>query len=204
MPLSNSLALLSTMFVLAIIPSPSVFAVIARSITSGFIHGVITTVGIVTGDFIFILLAMLGLWTLAETMASVFFLLKYLGSAYLIYLGIITWRSQPKAYVVEGIQDYSWISNFMGGLLITLSDPKAILFYAGFLPAYLDMSHLSVTAAGTILLSALLAVGSAKLLYAYLAARTRFLFSSTRLQKIINGLAAIAMVGTGIFLAVKA
>lgn len=81
------MALLSTMFVLAIIPSPSVFAVIARSITSGFIHGVITTVGIIAGDFIFILLAMLGVWTLAETMASVFFLLKYLGSAYLIYLG---------------------------------------------------------------------------------------------------------------------
>lgn len=92
----------------------------------------------------------------------------------------------------------------MCGLLITLSDPRAILFYAGFLPAYLDMSHLSVAAAGTILLSALLAVGSAKLLYACLAARTRFLFSSTRIQKIINGLAAIAMVGTGIFLAVKA
>lgn len=148
------------MFVLAIIPSPSVFAVVARSIASGFLHGAITTMGVVAGDFMFILLAILGLWTLADT--STFFLVKYLGSAYLIYLGIATVRSQPSNQTIEGVKELSWLSNFMCGLLITLSDPKAMLFYAGFLPAYLDISSISFTDTVVILLSATVAVGGAK------------------------------------------
>ncbi len=202
MSLSSILALFGTMFVLAIIPSPSVFAVVARSVASGFMHGVITTVGVVAGDFIFILLAILGLWTLADT--SAFFLVKYLGSGYLIYLGIATVRSQPRHQMIEGVKELSWLSNFMCGLLITLSDPKAILFYAGFLPAYLDISSISFTDTVVILLSATVAVGGAKTAYAYLADKTRFLFRSDRVQTVINGLAGCALIGTGIFLAVKA
>ena len=201
MPISTILALFGTMFVLAIIPSPSVFAVVARSVASGFIHGAITTVGIVAGDFIFILLAILGLWTIAET--NGFFLVKYAGSAYLIYLGIVTWRANPNHQELNEIKDVSWLSNFMCGLLITLSDPKAILFYAGFLPAYLDMSNLSLGNTATLLLSVTMAVGGAKLAYAYLAGRAKVLFRSSRLQKIINILAGIAMIGTGVFLALK-
>lgn len=202
MSLSNSLALFGTMFVLAIIPSPSVFAVVARSVASGFIHGAITALGIILGDSIFIVLAMLGLWSMAET--NVFFLVRYLGSAYLIYLGIVTWQTQPRQQKIEATSEFCWLSNFMAGLLITLSDPKAILFYAGFLPAYLDVSSLSVTQTGSILLIATVAVGGAKVVYAYLADKARFLFRNSQFQTVINGLAAIAMVATGFFLAVKA
>lgn len=202
MSLSSILPLFGTMFVLAMIPSPSVFAVVARSIASGFIHGAITTVGIVAGDFMFILLAILGLWTLADT--SAFFLVKYLGSAYLIYLGIATMRSLPRHQTIEGVEELSWLSNFMCGLLITLSDPKAILFYAGFLPAYLDMSSISFPDTVVILLSATVAVGGAKIAYAYLADKTRFLFRNDRVQTVINGLAGFVLIGTGILLAVKA
>ncbi|MEM9265832.1 MAG: LysE family translocator [Cyanobacteria bacterium P01_F01_bin.13] len=204
MALNSILALFGTMFVLAIIPGPSVFAVVARSAASGFMHGAVTTVGIVVGDFIFILLAILGLWTIAETMGSVFLGVKYLGSVYLIYLGIMTWRSKPRKAEVEAIKELSWVSNFTCGLLITLSDPKAVLFYAGFLPAYLDLSHISVIQTGLIMLIATVAVGGAKLVYTYLANKARFLFRNTRVQLVINGLAGLTMVSTGIFLAVKA
>ena len=207
MSLSNILALFSTMFVLAIIPGPSVFAVVARSIASGFVHGAVTAMGIVVGDFIFILLAILGLWTIAEAIDSVFFLVKYFGGAYLIYLGIVTWRTNPRHKAiesdVEAVKEITWLSDFMCGLLITLSDPKAILFYAGFLPAYLNLSSLSVDKAAVILLNAVLAVGSAKLIYVYLADRAKFLFSSTQVHRMINRLAGIAMIGTGVFLVIK-
>ena len=201
MSLSNTLALMSTMFVLAIIPSPSVFAVVARSAASGFVHGAVTSAGIVFGDFLFILFAILGLLTIAETNA--FFLVKYLGSAYLIYLGIATWRAKPRRQEIESIKELSWLSNFMGGLLITLSDPKAILFYAGFLPAYLDLTSISVTETALILLSAATAVGGAKLLYAYLADKARFLFRNAQVQTVINTVAASVLIGTGIFLVIK-
>ncbi|MEM9979749.1 MAG: LysE family translocator [Cyanobacteria bacterium P01_D01_bin.2] len=202
MSFSSILTLFGTMFVLAIIPSPSVFAVVARSVASGFIHGAITSVGIVVGDFIFILLAIVGLWTIAETAGSVFFLVKYAGAAYLIYLGITPWLSKPRhTQEIEDLKEVSWLSNFMCGLLITLSDPKAVLFYAGFLPAYLDLSSISGAETGIVLLSATVAVGSAKLMYAYLADRARLLFRHGWVQTAINILASSVMIGTGIFLA---
>ncbi len=202
MALNSILALFSTMFVLAMIPSPSVFAVVGRAVASGFIHGAITTAGIVAGDFIFILLTLLGLWTLAETMGSVFVLVKYLGAIYLIYLGIGLWRTRPRLQEIDAIAKVSWLSNFMAGLLITLSDPKAMLFYASFLPAYVDLYSLSGLEIGGIMGIAIVAVGGAKLVYAYGAHRARVLFKDARLQTLLNGLAGIALAGTGIFLAV--
>ena len=68
MTLNNIVALFGAMVVLAFIPSVSVLAVSARSAASGFIHGVFTTLGIVIGDILFILLAILGLAVLAEAM----------------------------------------------------------------------------------------------------------------------------------------
>jgi threonine/homoserine/homoserine lactone efflux protein len=88
MTLSIIAALFGIMVVGALIPSVSVITVSARSAASGFIHGVFTTMGIVVGDILFILLAILGLSVLAETLGSLFVLVKYLGSAYLIWLGI--------------------------------------------------------------------------------------------------------------------
>lgn len=88
MTFSNGLALFSAMAILASIPSVSVLAVSTRSATFGLIHGVFTTMGIVTGDIIFILIAIGGLSLLAAKMGSLFILIKYCGAAYLIFLGI--------------------------------------------------------------------------------------------------------------------
>jgi threonine/homoserine/homoserine lactone efflux protein len=71
--------LFGVMAVLALIPGGSVLTVSARSAAWGFIHGVLTTAGIVAGDIVFILLAILGLSVLVEAMDSLFFLIKYLG-----------------------------------------------------------------------------------------------------------------------------
>ena len=203
MTFSTIVALFGTMFVLAIIPGPSVFAVVARSMASGFAHGLVTTIGIVVGDFIFIFLAIFGLWTIAETMGSVFFLIKYIGSAYLIYLGIGIWMSKSKNKEIEGVKELSWVSNFLCGLFITLSDAKAIIFYVSFFPLYLDLSNISIIEIGVILLIVTVAVGGAKIAYAYLADKTRFLFKSSKIQKVMRILAASTMIGTGILLIVK-
>ncbi|NJM63549.1 MAG: LysE family transporter, partial [Oscillatoriales cyanobacterium RU_3_3] len=78
MTLSSIGALFCAMTVLAAIPSISVLAVSTRSAAFGFIHGVFTTLGIVVGDIIFILIAILGLSLLAQKMGSLFFAIKYL------------------------------------------------------------------------------------------------------------------------------
>ena len=188
------------MFVLAIIPSPSVFAVIARSVASGFSQGLLTVIGIVIGDFVFILLAIYGLSALAENLDGLFILVKYFGSLYLIGLGIVLWRSRVKLKSIESINDSSWFTSLMSGLLITLSDQKAILFYMGFFPAFLDLSKLTIVDTGLILAIAAAAIGVGKLGYAYLANKSRHLLQNTKVKKFINILAGSVMIVTGIFI----
>ena len=203
MTFSSIFTLFGAMAVLAILPSPSVFAVVARSIASGFTHGLITVIGIVTGDFVFIILAIYGLSAIAETITSLLILVKYLGGAYLIWLGIKLSRAKLQNVEIEAITESSWVSNFLSGLLITLGDYKAIFFYISFFPAFLDLSTISIMDTILIMLIATIAVGGIKLIYAYMADKARFLFTSSRARKGMNITAASVMIGTGIFLIAK-
>lgn len=196
-------ALFGAMIALAIIPDSSTFAVVARSIGSGFTHGLVTVTGILVGDFVFIIFAVYGLWSIAEAMGNLFVLVKYLGGAYLIGLGIALWRSNSKTVEVEGIKELSWGSNFLCGLFITLGDPKAILFYMSFLPAFVDLSRVSIIDIILIMAMVAVVVGAVKLGYAYMAGKTRLLFNSSKAKNRMNIAAGGVMICTGIFLVTK-
>ncbi|XWK87954.1 MAG: LysE family translocator [Phormidium sp.] len=202
MTLSSIVALFGGMVVLAAIPSVSVLAVSTRSATSGFIHGVFTTIGIVLGDIIFIIIAILGLSFLAETMGSLFVLIKYLGGVYLILLGIALFKSKAKNMKTGKVVKSSLLSSFLTGLFITLGDQKATLFYLGFFPAFVDLSQVSWFDTGVIIAIATLAVGGVKLIYAFLANRARLLISS-KISKLLNIIAGCVMIAVGVFLIVK-
>lgn len=204
MTYNSIVALFVAMLVLAAIPSISVFAVSARSASSGFIHGAFTTMGIVVGDIVFILVAIFGLSLLAEKMGDLFVLIKYLGGAYLIWLGIMLWRSKSKATEIETRIESSLLSSFLTGLFITLGDQKAILFYLGFLPAFIDLSAVSYFDTLIIIVVATVAVGGVKLGYAFMAGGANVFIKNTRAIKGMNITAAGVMVAVGVFLIIKA
>lgn len=203
MNFSSIAALFCAMTVLAAIPSISVLAVSTRSATFGFIHGVFTTLGIVVGDIIFILIAILGLSLLAEKMGSLFFLIKYLGGAYLIWLGIGLCRSKLQDVETAEVVKFSLISSFLTGLFITLGYQKATLFYLGFFPAFLDLSTISYFDTAIIIAIAIVSVGGVKLGYALAADRARLLIRS-KIRKGINIAGGCVTIAVGIFLIAKA
>ena len=203
MTFSSIIALFSAMLVLAAIPSVSVLAVSTRAATFGFIHGVFTAVGIVLGDIIFIIIAIWGLSFLAETMGNLFVLIKYLGGAYLIFLGIELCRSKLQDLNTEEVIETSLLSSFLTGLLITLGDQKATLFYLGFFPAFLDLSKITYFDTGIIIAITTVAVGGVKLGYAFMADRVRFLIRS-KTGKGINIAAGCVTIAVGVFLITKA
>lgn len=191
------------MTLLALIPSVSVLAVTARSASSGFRHGVYVTLGIIAGDTVFIVLAILGLHLLAEAMGDSFVFIKYLGGAYLIWLGIRLWRSAAGATTAQTPANTSAISSFMTGLLITLGDQKAILFYLGFFPAFMDLKALTVLDALIVIAIAAVAVGGVKLTYAYAASRAGVLVGAKAGQT-LNIIAACVMIVVGVFVMLRA
>lgn len=199
---SSIIALFSAMIVLAAIPSVSVLAVSTRSATFGLMHGVFTSIGIVTGDIIFILIALGGLSLLATKMGSLFILIKYFGAAYLIFLGVGLFRVKPRIVESNAIAQSSLWSSFLTGLLITLADQKATLFYLGFFPAFLDVTKISSLDTGIIIAIAIVAVGGVKLIYALIASRARVLIQSS-VSKRLNLLAGCVMIAVGIFLVFK-
>ena len=203
MTANSAIALFGAMAVLALVPSVSVLAVSTRSATAGFAHGAFTAMGIVAGDIVFILLAILGLTALAETMDNLFVLVKYVGGAYLIFLGIKLWKSKSKEVEAAKIVKSSLLSSFLTGLFITLGDQKAILFYLGFFPAFVDLSTVSYLDVSIVITIAIVAVGGVKLGYAFLACRAGSLLHPKAIQG-INFVAGSIMIAIGVFLIVKA
>jgi len=192
------------MIVLAMIPSISVLAVSARAAAFGFAHGLFTALGIVTADILFILVAVYGLVFIAELMGDQFTLVKYLGGAYLIWLGIAQWRAEAKTRNSGEIEQSSWGSSFLTGFLITLGDQKAILFYLGFFPAFIDLERITPVDTLLIVLIAIVGVGGAKLVYAWLADRASLILRDRRAIRGLNIVASCIMIAVGVALLLKA
>jgi threonine/homoserine/homoserine lactone efflux protein len=199
----DAVALFGAMAVLAAVPSVSVLAVTARAASSGFVHGACTALGVVAGDVLFILLALFGLALLVEAMGDLFFLVRYLGGVYLIWLAVALWRRGSVAAAAREADGGSLFSSFTTGLLITLADQKAVAFYLGFLPAFVNLAAVTYADAVHVILIAVLAVGGVKLVYACLAARLGGRTSSV-VGRTLNVLAAGVMFTVGVVLIVGA
>ncbi len=204
MTLFSIFGLAAAMFLLAITPGPGVFATVSKALSSGFKHTVPVIIGIVAGDLIFLLFAIYGLAAIAESFNTLFLLIRCLGSGYLVWLGIKLWRSTPAGIDVLTIKSQSHKYSFLGGLSITLGNPKVIIFYLSFLPTFIQLDQLSTVDVVIVASVVSLVLGGVMLFYAYTASRTRELFKSANAQKIMNKTAGTAMIGTGALLLSKA
>ncbi|MCI8279740.1 LysE family translocator [Staphylococcus xylosus] len=134
-------AFITITLMIIIVPGPDFFVVMKNSITSGKGNGAMAALGITSGHVLFSLLAVFGIIFILANMYYVFVTIKILGAFYLIYLGlrsIISARqgmnfstSQMKA------QKISYLSSYRQGLLSTMLNPKALLYYISILPQFL-------------------------------------------------------------------
>lgn len=191
------------MIVLAAMPSLSVIAVTARAAAAGFRQGAWVTLGIVAGDTVFIVLAISGLQWLAAVLGDGFVWLKYLGGAYLLWLGFRLWRAEPAVDAQAAGGAGAAASSFMSGLLLTLADQKAILFYLGFFPAFVDLAALTRADALAVVIIAVVAVGGGKLAYAAAAGRAGAVIGP-QLGRMLNRVAGGLLLVVGVYLMLKA
>jgi threonine/homoserine/homoserine lactone efflux protein len=182
---------------LAAIPSSSVLMVVSRSSALGLRHGLLTAVGIVAGDVVLITAALGGLSLIADAMGPFVAWLRDLGGVYLVMLGLSRCRSLSRTGAPP--QTASHLASFSAGFALTLGDQKAILFYAGFLPAFLDLKTVSYVDAAIVLITAGVAVGGVKLTYAMLADRARSIMSP-RISQALNAIAGGILIAVGVFI----
>ena len=189
--------LFGTMLVLALTPGVSVMTVSARSAAYGFSHGASASLGIVVGDIVFVVTALFGLSVLADILGGQFALVKYVGGVCLMALGIALWRSKPPVEGRDTGSGSSLKSSFLAGLLVTLGDQKAVVFYLGLFPAFVNLQAVTAIDAGIIVLITVVAVGGAKLAYAYAAHKAGLLFGPSTIYKVANRIAGTVLISIG-------
>ena len=149
MTLSTWLLFLSVSLAAAFSPGPGVLMAISTASTQGAGRALYSSLGNALGVFIVATTAVAGLGLVLKTSALAFGALKVAGAAYLIYLGIKTWRQASAAPVqadasapsaAAAVQS-SRLSTFRSGLLVAVSNPKAILFFTAVFPQFMPPDH---------------------------------------------------------------
>jgi threonine/homoserine/homoserine lactone efflux protein len=198
------LTLSAILLTLAAIPSTSVAVVVTRAATAGLGHGIAVAAGIVLGDLLFALLAIVGLTALSAMMGTFFLLIKYIAGLYLIGLGLSLIRSRDQTIELEKAPStVGLFTSFLAGLFVTLGDVKAIFFYASLFPTVLDLSALQPADIAWVLGVIMLTVGGVKLAYAVLAKNVAAIAHQFALTKPAKVLSGSLMIGSGAYLIAK-
>jgi len=148
---SLSLLFIITSLVLIITPGQDMMLVMSRSIAQGWRAGVVTAAGVSTGLLGHSLLASLGLGALLGVSEMIFVTIKYVGAAYLVYLGIRLLAQRKSEIGVTEMSTVSMKKLFFQGAFSNLSNPKITIFYFAYLPQFIPTG----SAHPTILLFAL-------------------------------------------------
>src|SRR5882757_6485042 len=124
--------------ILLVIPGPAVFYIVSRSVGHGRAAGLVSAMGIAVGTLFHLAAATLGLSALLASSALAFQFVKYLGAAYLVYLGIRVLRTDV-LLALEAANGERQLANIFGhAVLVNLLPPKTALFFLAFLPQFVE------------------------------------------------------------------
>lgn len=129
---------------LIVVPGPAVLYVVARSIDQGRLAGIVSVLGIALGALVHSLAAAVGITAVLAASAFAFSTVKYLGAAYLIYLGITTLLKKPEPQETIVVESKPLWQIFRQGFVVNLLNPKTALFFLAFLPQFADPTRGSV------------------------------------------------------------
>jgi homoserine/homoserine lactone efflux protein len=128
--------------ILSVSPGPGVFSSISSGLHHGFRLGLWNAVGMQAANLILVAIVSLGLGAILLASEALFTAVKWLGVAYLVYLGIVTWRSRPMAFEDDGdARGGSARQVFTRGFLVNITNPKGIIFFAAILPQFIDVAR---------------------------------------------------------------
>jgi threonine/homoserine/homoserine lactone efflux protein len=204
MTLAGFLTYSFALFVAAAVPGPGVVALVARALGSGFRATVPMALGLVLGDLVYLTAAVLGLAFVAKTFGLVFLAFKYAGAAYLAYLAYKFWTSGAGIEQVEAKKADGAFASFMSGLIVTIGNPKVMVFYLAILPAIVDLSTVTINDFAILVLLTTAVLLSVLFPYLALATRTRALLQTPSAVKRMSRVAATFLGGAAVAIAARA
>jgi threonine/homoserine/homoserine lactone efflux protein len=138
---NNLPVFLTASIVLLLIPGPAVLYIIARSLDQGRLGGFISVLGIEVGNFCLVIAAVLGFAALLLSSAAAFSVVKYLGAIYLGYLGVSKILAADQSRPVQSVERQELRRIFTQGVVVAFLNPKTALFFAAFLPQFVNRTN---------------------------------------------------------------
>lgn len=201
-PLANLLAFLAASAILLVMPGPSVLFVVGRSIALGRRAGLLSVLGNALGMLPAIAAVSLGVGALIAESVVVFTIIKFVGAAYLVYLGVqaIRHRDRTASAYLQGAQAPKKTWRLLGeGFIVGVTNPKTIAFFVAVLPQFVDHAAgavpLQLATLGLIFFSLALVLDSTWALIAG-TARLWFAKSPKRISR-LGAAGGVMMIGLG-------
>src|SRR5215471_16453079 len=204
-PASDLLAFALISFALIIVPGPNVIFVVTRSLMLGRTAGVGTAMGGVVGEYVQVMAVAFGIGALVKRSVALFTVIKLVGAGYLVYLGVqgIRHRRSLRTSMNTVAQPKSIGRILRDGIVVGLSNPKSIVFFAAVLPQFADPRAGYVPAQmlllGTVFMAIAVLCDST---WAMVAGTARAWFAaSPRRLELVGGTGGLVMIGIGASLA---
>lgn len=201
MSIEHWLAFAAASAVLVAIPGPTVLLVISYALAHGRKSAMATVLGVGLGDFTSMTCSMLGLGAFLLTSATLFTVLKWIGAAYLIYMGVRLWRAPvgpTNGTDASATSETKPWRIFLHAYVVTALNPKGIIFFIAFLPQFLDTAKAMLPQ--MLLFEAtflVLAITNASL-YALMAAAARQTIRRPAVQRSVNRVGGSLLIGAGL------
>ncbi len=184
----------------AALPGPEIAALLSRSLSGGLRSSLHLAAGIIVGKLLMLSAALLGLAALLALLGPAFIVLKFVGAAYLIWIGVNRWRKAGKPLEIDaGEQPRKKLMEIGLGLAMTVSNPLALAFYMALLPTVINVS--GVTLASYVALCAIIVAVMIVVVLAYgaIGELSRKVFRSSRSKANIDRVSGGIMIGVGAF-----
>ena len=201
MTVSGLLVFCAVYLLAAMTPGPGILALISKVLVRGGRGLPLFVAGFVVGDLIWFTLAASGLSLLAQTFEALFIAIKYAGAAFLFYLAYRFWTAPVETHEITAAKPEGSWQLFLGGLAITLGNPKVVIFFMALLPTVVDLAQLTLR--GFIEIGVVISLGLTAVLtaYALAAMRVRQFFLRPRAIKRVNRGSSVMMAMAGVAVA---
>ena len=192
------LAFTSATLVLLVIPGPTILLVVSYALGQGWKTALPMAIGVALGDFTAMTLSLFGVGALLKASATVFMALKWIGAAYLIYLGFKLFRAGG-TLDVKPIAEKSSVGKMIAhSWLVTALNPKGITFFVAFVPQFVNTAAPFVPQAVIFEITFICLAFANALGYAFVASRARALVSNPTAIKVLNRVGGTLLMGAGV------
>jgi threonine/homoserine/homoserine lactone efflux protein len=203
MPVSPELwiAFMAAASIMILIPGPTTMMVLGHTMAGGLRNGALSLIGVTLGDICAIMLSMLGFSALLAASAEAFTAMKWIGTVYLVYLGIKLWRAPPMELTPASTGKSSARDAILQTFLVTLLNPKGILFFAAFLPQFIDPTRPLWPQVAVLTVTMNLLAAGIQGCWIVMMGQARHRIASPRLLKNMNRAGGAMLVGAGMLTA---